>query len=90
VVVLISQVVQGTTVGGHNTPSQWQTVANSDRDLENSCVICHANDKEWGFKHGETVHLCACEVCAHTWFLERPICPMCNVPAEEILHVFSA
>ena len=61
-----------------------------DAEQEKTCVICMAAPKEWSFRHGHSVHVCACEHCAKMCFKERRICPVCNMPADEILQVFSA
>lgn len=59
-------------------------------ELAHTCVICMADTKAWCFKHGSTVHLCACESCAKMCFKEKRVCPVCNQVADEILEVFSA
>lgn len=61
-----------------------------DAEQEKTCVICMAAPKEWSFRHGHSVHVCACEHCAKMCFKERRICPVCNMPADEILQVFTA
>jgi hypothetical protein len=81
--------VQEATVEGHSTISEQANVAKSDKGMENVCVICLSNSRAWGFKHGKTVHMCACEGCVKTCFKERKMCPVCNMPADDIVQMFS-
>jgi hypothetical protein len=69
--------------------SKQTKVAEPDKEMENICVICLTNSKAWGFKHGSTVHMCACEGCVKTCYKEKKTCPVCNLPADDILQVFS-
>jgi hypothetical protein len=82
-------VVQEAGAGGHRRLTQLRKVVD-DMEWENTCAICMANTKAWGFRHGRTVHVCACEGCVKTCFKERKICPVCNLPADDILQVFSS
>lgn len=58
-------------------------------DGEEPCIVCLENKKSIGFLHQGTMHLCACRGCAEKWFQEHKTCPMCNMPADTLVPVYS-
>ena len=88
--------MQCATVGGTCTSVRVRLQANEnggDEDPENEqmlCVICMERPKAFGFLHGhgESLHACACKLCAERWFREHGTCPVCNARADTIVPVF--
>eukprot|EP00798_Chlamydomonas_sp_ICE-L_P023664 gene23664-9196_t len=55
---------------------------------ENECVICMEAKSNTGFLHGDSMHKCVCTDCSKKVPVEAP-CPLCQVPVERIIAVFT-
>ena len=80
---------QGTCVTAE-TPAhvRLQAPPAAPDDDDDLCCICQDAPKKFGFTHGGTIHVCACEVCARKWFSEHKTCPICGVAADQIMEIF--
>ena len=56
-----------------------------EKDKFKECSICYERvEKLVGFLHGDTVHVCACDVCSKK--VEK--CPICNLKFQNVVKVF--
>ncbi|KAF5840461.1 WD40-repeat-containing domain protein [Dunaliella salina] len=53
-----------------------------------TCVICWSEPIDHGFRHGGSIHNCACRDCAYT-IGEGGTCPICRQDVEQVLRIFT-
>ncbi|KAF5829306.1 hypothetical protein DUNSADRAFT_16286 [Dunaliella salina] len=57
-------------------------------DARDECIICLSAPIERGFLHGNDVYFCVCKACSQANIGDP--CPLCRMPIERIINVFSA
>lgn len=57
---------------------------------ENLCAICYDKPKEIAFKHGSIAHFCVCSTCAKIITDKKERCPMCQLPIDESVRLYTA